>query len=99
MATRALCWAGVVFVLVVIATAQPPDKMAKYYKRTGQKFLDEKAKVRVSASVPAQEERNEGIQRSLVEASDAAMRHRCMPPNPCMQPCFSRRARADETEI
>lgn len=28
-------------------TADRDDKMAKYYKRTGQKFLDEKAKVGV----------------------------------------------------
>lgn len=50
MGTRALCWVGVVAIIVAIAAAQPADKMAKYYKRTGQKFLDEKAKVFVSES-------------------------------------------------
>lgn len=37
---------------VAVATmAQPADKMAKYYKRTGQKFLDEKAKVDMAVAL------------------------------------------------
>jgi hypothetical protein len=28
-----------------VVLGQPEEKMVKYYKRTGQKFLDEKAKV------------------------------------------------------
>lgn len=45
---RTLATAAAVATLLsalAVVTSQPTDKMAKYYKRTGQKFLDEKSKV------------------------------------------------------
>ena len=45
---RSLASAAAVATLLsalAVVTSQPTDKMAKYYKRTGQKFLDEKSKV------------------------------------------------------
>merc|ERR1712216_692976 len=44
---RTLATAAAVATLLsalAVVTSQPTDKMAKYYKRTGQKFLDEKSK-------------------------------------------------------
>ena len=43
---HALFLACACLLVSVVVMAQPADKMTKYYKRTGQKFLDEKAKVR-----------------------------------------------------
>ena len=45
---RTLATAAAVATLLsalAVVTSQPTDKMAKYYKRTGGKFLDEKSKV------------------------------------------------------
>ena len=57
MASSSKVWvaACACLLVAVVVMAQPADKMTKYYKRTGQKFLDEKAKViqRYSLCAPA----------------------------------------------